>query len=408
LILPALRPLRWRFKQQRLRAGVQAFEPRRQRANLRVQQRQRARLLRAFAYGIAQCLRHGAQAGQILRALGGQAVQGLDERLGQHAARHAHARAAPALAPSPARPGGCALSGRAQRRAVVVEHAASEVLRTLAQLRCVARQLGELRHLHQRGHAQRAAREPLYPAQPAQVHAARELAQRRGGQVVRLVEHQQAVVQLGQRARAQRRQQQVVVHHDHLRAHELLALFEIAAVRERRTVFARARGRLGRHGRPELGLGRRIEGVAVAVPAATRERLRQRGVELLARLGRVVGLSRTRGGLLVGKEVVLRHTRSPHRRREPVELELAHVAPAPLGERELEGLRQARGQRGQVLVHELLLQRHRGRGDQHARVARQRQRHRRRAIRERLAHARTRLDHGDRTGGGGISFRICI
>jgi hypothetical protein len=199
-----------------------------------------------------------------------------------------------------------------------------------------------------------------------------------------------------------------VVHHDHLRAHELLALFEITAVRERRAVFARARGRLGRHGRPEFRLGRRIERVAVAVPAAARERLRQRGVELLARLGLAARLRGACGGLLVGEEVVLRHTRSPHRRREPVELELAHVAPAPLGERKFEGLRQARGQRRQILVHELLLQRHRGRGDQHARVARQRQRHRRRAIRERLAHARARLDHGDRTGGGGISFRICI
>ena len=87
---------------------------------------------------------------------------------------------------------------------------------------------------------------------------------------------------------------------------------------------------------------------------------------------------------------------------QALQLELAHVAPAPLGQRELEGLLHACGQGGQVLVHQLLLQRHGGGGDQHPRAARQRHRDRGHAVGQRLAHARAGLHHGNRALGQGI------
>ncbi|MNT70021.1 hypothetical protein D3C72_2083750 [compost metagenome] len=90
------------------------------------------------------------------------------------------------------------------------------------------------------------------------------------------VQDQQAVVQLGQHARAQRRQQQIVVGNNDLRAHQLLALVVVGALAEGRAMFAGARCALGRHGAPHLGLGRGFQAVAVAVPRAFRQRLRHR------------------------------------------------------------------------------------------------------------------------------------
>ncbi|MNV74645.1 hypothetical protein D3C71_1678840 [compost metagenome] len=103
------------------------------------------------------------------------------------------------------------------------------------------------------------------------------------------------------------------------------------------------------------------------------------------------------GGFFLGKQVVvaLAFCLGLTRARQPVELELAHIAPAPLGQRKFERLRHQRGQRGQVFVDQLLLQRHGGGRDQHPRAARQRQRNGRGAIRQRLAYARARLDDCD-------------
>ena len=221
--------------------------------------------------------------------------------------------------------------------------------------------------------------------------------------MVGFVQHQQAVVQLGQHARAQRRQQQIVVGHDHLRAHQLLAFVVVGALAEGRAVLAGARGTLGRHGAPHLGLGRRIQAVAVAIPRAFGQRLRHRGIELDARLGLVPGALGAGGGFFLGKQVVFALFLRLAMACEAVELELAHIAPAPLGQRKFEGLRHQRGQCGQVFVDQLLLQRHRGGRDQHPRAPRQRQRNGGCAIRQRLAHARARLDDGDGARGRGLA-----
>ncbi|MNV67183.1 hypothetical protein D3C71_1599710 [compost metagenome] len=173
--------------------------------------------------------------------------------------------------------------------------------------------------------------------------------------MVGFVQHQEAVVQLGQHTRAQRRQQQIVVGHDDLRAHQLLALVVVRALAEGGAVLAGARCALGRHGAPHLGLGRRVEAVAVAVPGAFRQGLRHGAVELHARLGFVPGALGAGGGFLFGKQVLFALFFRLARARQAVEFELAHIAAAPLGQRKLERLRQQRGQCRQVLVDQLLL-----------------------------------------------------
>jgi hypothetical protein len=87
------------------------------------------------------------------------------------------------------------------------------------------------------------------------------------------------------------------------------------------------------------------------------------------------------------------------RARQAAELELAHIAPAPLGEREAKRLRHLRRQQRQVFVDQLLLQRHGGGGDQHPGIARQGQRDGRRAVGQRLAYTGAGLDHRDGAGG---------
>ncbi len=155
-----------------------------------------------------------------------------------------------------------------------------------------------------------------------------------------------------------------------------------------------------RHRAPGLGLGRAVQHVAVAVPQARGQRVGHVGVELHARLGVVAG-ARARGGGLLGEQVVLRQIVALARAAagQALQLELADIAPAPLGQREGKGLVHARRQRRQILVHQLLLQRHGGGGDQHPRAARQRHGHGRHAIGQRLAHARAGLHHGNGASG---------
>ena len=287
--------------------------------------------------------------------------------------------------------------------AIHIHHDARQVLQRLPQLGRMFGDVGNLFDLQQRPNAQAPAGKALDPGDARQVHAARELIQRGRWQVVGFIQHQEAVVQLGQHARAQRRQQQIVVGHDHLRAHQLLAFVVVSALAERRAVLARARCALGRHGAPHLGLGRRVQAVAVAVPGTFGQRLRHRGIELDARLGLMPGALGAGGGFFLGKQVVFALFFRLAMACEAVELELAHIAPAPFGQRKFEGLRHQRGQCGQVFVDQLLLQCHRGGRDQHPRAPRQRQRNGGCAIRQRLAHARARLDDGDGARGRGLA-----
>jgi len=168
-----------------------------------------------------------------------------------------------------------------------------------------------------------------------------------------------------------------------------------------------ARAGLGSHRSPPGGLGRLCQGVAVAVPAAFFQVVRQACVPGGA-LGQFLFCAQAacsatsapaaRGGGLLGKQVVVHGPFVIVGAAGPtVQLELADVASAPLGQGKAEGLRQALGQRGQVFVNQLLLQRHGGCGDHHTRVARQRQHDGGHAVGQRLAHARTGLDDGNGT-----------
>ncbi len=234
--------------------------------------------------------------------------------------------------------------------------------------------VGDFLDLHQLAYAQRAAGQLVYPGQARQIHLAAELIERRGRQVVRLVNDQQAVVQLGQEARANGGQQQVMVGDDDLGRHQLLAPLEVAALAEKRAMLAGAGAGLGRHRAPHLGLGRGVEQVAVAVPAALGQRVGHAGVELHARLGVVARAFGSLGGGLLGEQVVVGQiVLAAAAAGQALQLELADIAPAPLGQGEGKGLLHARGKLRQILVYQLLLQRHGGGGDQHPRAARQRQ-----------------------------------
>ena len=112
-----------------------------------------------------------------------------------------------------------------------------------------------IRQVKGRAHVQGTLRQLVYPTQAGQVHVAGELVQRHTGQVMRFVQHQQAMVQLGQHTGTQRRQQQVVVGHDHLCAHQIFTSLKVGAAVEQRAVFARTRCRFGRNGHPQVGFG---------------------------------------------------------------------------------------------------------------------------------------------------------
>ena len=108
-----------------------------------------------------------------------------------------------------------------------------------------------------------------------------------------------------------------------------------------------------------------------------------------------------RGGFLFREQVVLDVIavvgpgRIGRHAGQAFELQLADVTPAPLGKREAERLWQQRGERRQVFVDQLLLQRDGGGGDHHAGIARQGERDGGGAVSQRFADAGAGLDHGD-------------
>ncbi|MPM60866.1 hypothetical protein SDC9_107720 [bioreactor metagenome] len=167
--------------------------------------------------------------------------------------------------------------------------------------------VGDFFHFDELADAQCAAGELVDPGEAREIGLAGKLIQRGAGQVVRLIHHEQAVVQLGQQPRAQGGQQQVVVGHDDLRGHQFLAALVIGALAEHRAVLAGARAGLCAHGAPDFGLGRGVERVAVAIPCAARQGVGHGGVELHARLGFGARALGAFGGLLFGEKVIVGH-----------------------------------------------------------------------------------------------------
>ena len=232
------------------------------------------------------------------------------------------------------------------------------------------------------------------PAQAAQVHGAAELVKCHGRQVVAFVKNHQAVVELGQGFHAQRRQHQVVVGDDDIGLGQLGARLVVAALAVARAVARGAAMALGGHGGPVAGLGGVVQAVAVAVPAAVGQQIGHVVIEAQAALFlRLVG-GAALGALFFFKQVFV-HTAHAH---QALQLELAHIAAPALGQRIGKRLVHGRSQRGQVFLHELLLQRHGGRRYQHPGFALQRHGDCRAGVGGRLAHARAGLDDGNRLG----------
>ena len=392
---------RWGVLQQQLGAGVHGFEARRQSPGLGVELGEAARVVGFVAQLRAQGLGNGAQHFQKTARVVGRLGQGLDQLTGQLALGHARTAG---LASAPARRGAGAGAGQgrrfvaAQGLGVQRQHQAGQLLQMGAQARSVLGHVGNVFHFHQLANAQRPAGELVDPRQAGDVHLAAKLCQRGAGQVVGFVEDEQAVVQLGQQACAQRRQQQIVVGHNDLRGHQLFAPLKVAALRKQRAVLVGAGVGVSRHAGPQLGLGRGGQLVAVAIPLAAGQALRQAGVELraLALRGHAAAhqalLGRFGSEQVVGHHIIV----FAHATEQALELEFAHVAPAPLGQGEGKGLGHLRSQRGQVFVHQLLLQRHGGGGNQHPRAPCQRHMDGGYAVGQRFTHPRARLDDGQR------------
>ena len=170
-----------------------------------------------------------------------------------------------------------------QRFSVQLHHQPLDLLQRLSHLRGMHRDVGHLCHLQPHADSDRTLCQALGPGVATQVHAAGELRERSGRQVVRLVEDEQTVVDLGEQAIAQRRQQQVVVDHDHLRADQRLAALVVDAAVERRAVLAGAGRSVGRHRCPEVGGRLGVQRVAVAIPRTATQGLRDAGIELKTR-----------------------------------------------------------------------------------------------------------------------------
>ena len=215
------------------------------------------------------------------------------------------------------------------------------------------------------------------------------------------IKDQQAVVEFGQGLHANRGQHQVVVGHDHLCLRQAAACLVVTAVPVARAVTGRTGVALGGHGGPVLGFGLLRQIVPVAVPVPARQcdgqgcvqrvtsRLRVITPELVAKS------SGWRGGIVVWAEQLVLCALSGAT-AHAVELELAHIAATALGQRKYKwGLQHCR-QSGQVFGHQLLLQSHRGRGDDQSGLERQRQRHHGGPVGGRLANAGAGLDHTDR------------
>jgi len=159
----------------------------------------------------------------------------------------------------------------------------------------------------------------------------------------------------------------------------------------------RTRTGLHRHRLPQQARRGLAQVIEVAVPAAAGQigLQGQQGVHVAGapglgwlRLEKPVVLVQ----ILVGGGVIA--PRSPQASQAALQLELAHVAAAALGQGVAYGLFELRHQGRQVFVHQLLLQGHGGGADEHARVALERQRQRRRAVGERFAHPGAGLDDG--------------
>ena len=229
------------------------------------------------------------------------------------------------------------------------------------------------------------------PAQAAQVHGAAELVKRYGRQVVAFVKNHQAVVQLGQGLHAQRRQHQVVVGDDDIGLGQLGACLVVAAFAVARAVAGGAAVAFGGYGGPVAGLGGVVQAVAVAVPAAIGQQIGHVVIQAQAALFlRLVG-GAALGALLFFKQVFV-YAAHAH---QALELELAHIAAPALGQRIRKRLVHGCGQRGQVFLHKLLLQRHGGGRYQYPGLALQRHGYRRAGIGRGLAHAGARLDDGN-------------
>ncbi len=173
-----------RVLQEQLCRGVHALQPRREGADLRVELRQASRLVGLVAHLAAQRLGDGAQGLQETAGVVGGLAKGLHQRLGQCTARHAGTRGHGLGKLPPAR------HGCAQLLAIEVHDQARQVLQRGAQACGVVGDVGNLLHLDQLAYAQRAAGQLVYPAQARQVGLAGELIQRRGRQVVGLVDDQ--------------------------------------------------------------------------------------------------------------------------------------------------------------------------------------------------------------------------
>ena len=267
--------------QQQLGGGKNRFQAWGQAAQLRVQGGQARGFVRGFFDGAAQGLGNGAQNVQQAHAVRQDGLQRRQERFGQHAP-------------------GDAGTGRAKARlgafqgfAVLRHGGLGQLPHGLAQAAAVLRDVGNFFHFQQLANAQGPAGELVQPLQAGQIHAAGKLRQGGGGQVVGLVQHQQAVVQLGQQACAQGGQQQVVIDDDDLGGDQFLAPLVVAAALERRAMPPGAGAAFGGHGAPGFGGGGRVQAVAVAVPAALGQGLGHAGVELL--LGLAFGLGHRLG-----------------------------------------------------------------------------------------------------------------
>ena len=176
---------------------------------------------------------------------------------------------------------------------------------------------------------------------------------------------------------------------------QLGARLVVAALAVARAVARGAAVALGGYGGPVAGLGGVVQAVAVAVPAAVGQQIGHVVIEAQAALFLCLVGRAALGALFFFKQVFV-HTAHAH---QALQLELAHIAAPALGQRIGKRLVHGGGQRGQVFLHELLLQCHGGGRNQHPGFALQRHGYCRAGVGGRLAHARAGLDDGNGFGG---------
>ena len=197
-----------------------------------------------------------------------------------------------------------------------------------------------------------------------------------------------------------------MVGDDDLGRHQPFAPFEVAALAEQRAMSAGAGAGLGRHGAPDpAGWVSRLSRSLSQPPLG--QGVGQTGVEAQACLGVVARVPCLRG--LVGEQVVVGRSSSPPplpppARRSSFSLD---TASAPLWRAQRQRAVPCAPQAAADPVHQLLLQRHRGRGDQYLRAARQRHGNRRYAVGQRLAHAGAGLMTAMARSGSSTSSSAC-